>query len=79
MKHHIIQALVDIHQSETHCNVIRVDEITDDKLQEILLTVEASITYNNKNIATKVRKNIGNRKAIFNFNVNTYVYLLDCL
>ena len=59
MKHHIIQALVDIHQSETHSNVIRLDEITDDKLQEILLTVEANIMYNNKNIATNVKKNIG--------------------
>ena len=59
MKHHIIQALDDIHQSETHSNVIRLDEIADDKLQEILLTVEANITYNKKNIATNVRKNIG--------------------
>ena len=59
MYHHIIQALVDIHQSETNSNVICLDEIIDDKLQEIFLTVEANVTYNNKNIATNVKKNIG--------------------
>ena len=38
----IIQALVDIRQSENHRNVIRLDEITDDELQEILLTIVAN-------------------------------------
>ncbi len=57
MKQHILQALLDIHQSESDSDVVRLDEITDDKLQEILLTVEANITYNNKNVATNVKKN----------------------
>jgi hypothetical protein len=43
MKPHILEALLDIHQSKSHSNIIRLDEITDDKLQEILLTVEANI------------------------------------
>lgn len=59
MKQHIIQALIDIYQSESHSNVDSLDEMTDDELQEILLTVQANITYNNKNIATNVKKNIG--------------------
>ena len=58
MKQHIIQALLDIHQSESHGNVVPLDEMTDEELQEILLTVQANITYNNKNIATNVKKNI---------------------
>ena len=59
MKQRILHALLNIHQSESHSDVVRLDEITDDKLQEILLTVEANITYNNKNVATNVKKNIG--------------------
>ena len=57
MKQNIIQALLDIHQSESHSNVAGLDQMTDDQLQEFLLTVQANITYNNKNIATNVKKN----------------------
>ena len=57
LKPRILQALLDIHESNTSSNLAPLDEITDDELQEILLTVEAKIIYNNRNIATNVEKN----------------------
>ena len=57
LKPRILQALLDIHEGNTNSNLALLDEITDDEVQEILLTVEAKITYNNRNIATNVEKN----------------------